>query len=499
MPIFFMDYRRLFVLAFATISLTVASASVSAQSREERLKNHVYYFASDSLKGREAGTENSAKAAEYIISEFEQIGVVPFFQNGWKMPFSKNEAYADRNFFDVVGMIPGSDPDLRQELIVIGAHFDHLGVRSDGEVFNGADDNASGSAAIIEIARALKENQQNLKRSVVIAAFDGEEIGLFGSYALADVLKENSLINNVKLMISVDMVGWLQKGGALTIEGVATVKDGKKTLQKYASQCDLSLKLKNFERSILTATDTEGFAVMHVPTLDVTTGLKSPYHKVGDDADLIDYKGLDKISGFMADVITDIASDNTFAPSGKVAPKHRNPVPGFEFSVRAGAGTSYLSFPKSSVNGKPALTYEGGVAAKFNRSILALQIEGLFSVESAMFPVESDIFSSKGYLDQKSVVVPVLGLLQMQDRTYRTFIGIGGYYKRMLNYKYFDIEAMQPEVNANQGGFAAEIGLGLGSLCFNLSFRQQIGKLFVGEQAPKAHQSITTLSLSYWF
>ncbi|MCQ2147166.1 MAG: M20/M25/M40 family metallo-hydrolase [Bacteroidales bacterium] len=446
------------------------STNASSQTREERLKNHIYYFASDSLQGREAGTEYSAKAADYIISEFEQIGVIPLFESGWKMEFT-NPAYPGRKFADVVGMIPGSDPEFMNELIVVGAHFDHLGVRSDGEVFNGADDNASGSAALIEIARLLKQNQQNLKRTVVLAGFDAEEIGLYGSSALSDAFRKNSLIPNVKLMISVDMVGWLEKGGALTLEGVATIKDGKKVLQKYASSCDLSLKLKNFERSILTATDTESFAQMHVPTLAVTTGLKSPYHKVGDDADLIDYRGLDKISVYMADVVSDIASDPFFLSSGKVAPKHRNPVPAFEIAPKVGIGKSTLRFPGSSINAKAAFSYEAGLAAKLNFSYFALQAEGLYSVESSYFPVESDLFGSKDTYKMSSVTVPAYLMVQFQDRLQRGCVGVGPYYKRVLDSSYGDTMTNAPAVNSNQFGASVILGAGIGHLTVSFDGR----------------------------
>ena len=90
------------------------------------------------------------------------------------MPFTKNGL----NMANLVGIIPGNDPELKDEYILLGAHFDHIGYKN-GEICNGADDNASGSTALIEIARILKENQSKLKRSVIIAAFDGEEKGLF--------------------------------------------------------------------------------------------------------------------------------------------------------------------------------------------------------------------------------------------------------------------------------------------------------------------------------
>ena len=175
---------------------------------QNRLKAHVYYLASDELRGRKGGSEDAAKAAEYIVDQYKQAGLKPLYSN-FLVPFSpKNSMYKDmlgeetgamvddimsgamkdKRFRNVVAVIEGSDNTLKHEFIIIGAHYDHLGVKSDGVVYNGADDNASGSAAIIEVARELMQHPELLKRSVIIAAFDGEEMGLYGSNALANKL-----------------------------------------------------------------------------------------------------------------------------------------------------------------------------------------------------------------------------------------------------------------------------------------------------------------------
>ena len=156
------------------IVLATLGVSMFSQTRQERLTGHVYYFASDSLRGRAAGSEDAAKAAAYIVNEFKSIGLKPFYED-WYMPFTKN----GNSYKNVVAVLEGNDPVLKNQYIVIGAHYDHLGVKN-GKVYNGADDNASGSAAVIEIARALYANRDKLDRTVVIAAFDAEELGLFG-------------------------------------------------------------------------------------------------------------------------------------------------------------------------------------------------------------------------------------------------------------------------------------------------------------------------------
>lgn len=101
------------------------SLGVSAQTQQDRLTQHVYYLASDSLRGRQAGSEDAAKAAAYIVGQYEEIGVKPFYEGGYYQPFKK----FDNEYKNVVAWIPGNDPMLKDEYIVIGAHYDHLGVR----------------------------------------------------------------------------------------------------------------------------------------------------------------------------------------------------------------------------------------------------------------------------------------------------------------------------------------------------------------------------------
>ena len=234
-----------------TSLLLLVGSITFAQTQQERLTRHVYTLAGDSLRGRKAGSEDAAKAAAYIVKQFEEIGIQPYFEEGWYQTFVK----AGTTYKNVVGILPGNDPVMKDEYIIIGAHYDHLGVRND-EIYNGADDNASGTATIIEMARILKSQQGDLKRSVIVVAFDAEEIGLWGS----DYLSKNLDLSKVKLMMSIDMVGWLEQGKTLRLQGAATIKDGKRLLREEAEKMHIDIKPKDFETSILGATDTQGFA-----------------------------------------------------------------------------------------------------------------------------------------------------------------------------------------------------------------------------------------------
>ena len=210
-----------------------------------------------------------------------------------------------KQYTNVVALIEGGE--LKDEYIVLGAHYDHLGEKS-GQIYPGADDNASGSAALIEIARELSAHREDLKRSIIIAAFDAEEIGLYGSTYLAEFLDALVGIDKVKLMMSVDMVGRYADTHKLVMEGVATIKNGRVLAKGAGERHSINVKAKNFETSVLTATDTEAFARMQVPTLAVSTGLHPQYHKPTDTPDLIDYDGLDRISLCLTDFAMDAAT-----------------------------------------------------------------------------------------------------------------------------------------------------------------------------------------------
>ena len=159
----------LFVAAMCLCGIIYAQSTTQRQ----RLEKHVYTLASDSLQGRKAGSPDAVRAANYLIREWKGMGLKPFFaeSKNYRMPF---EVYGDSGYYDLVAIIEGNDPKLKDEYIVIGGHYDHLGVRN-GKVYNGADDNASGASCVTEVARQLLARQKELRRSVIICAFDAEK------------------------------------------------------------------------------------------------------------------------------------------------------------------------------------------------------------------------------------------------------------------------------------------------------------------------------------
>ena len=488
MTIFATSIKQLFMkkLAICILSALMAASICSfSQTRQERLTEHVYYFASDSLRGRAAGSEDAAKAAAYIVNEFESIGLKPLYDS-WYMPFTTKGA----NYKNVVAVIEGNDPVLKDQYIVLGAHYDHLGIKK-GQIYNGADDNASGTASVIEIARALYPQRESLKRSVVIAAFDAEELGLYGSTALANrMIDQDSL--DVRLMMSVDMVGWYKATGHLSIMGVATIKNGKKVLQSDK----IDLKFTNFEWSPVTATDTEGFAKHRVPTLAVSTGLKSPYHKPEDDAELIDYEGLDRVTDYLSDLTLAVASDEDFASSGRVARKHEGKQPVFEAGLSVAWGNTRLKFPDAAFKGKKGFSYGAGLSAQLNFGSSrrwGLRTEPTFLKTTAFYPDETNLYSSSLKYKGSEILVPAQLVFNRQDGAF--YFGVGGYYNRRLN------ASLDVDHSIRKDGYGVSAGLGLrsGGIGWELTWFWPVTPFFEQESAPSVRQGTSLFKLYKYF
>lgn len=481
------------------LTLVLSGMASYAQTRQQRLKDHIYYLAADSLQGRKAGTEHSRKAASYIQRQYEEIGLKPFFEDwSYHFTFGGEGSSSEGKYVDIVGVIEGSDPVLKKEYIVLGAHYDHLGVRH-GKVYNGADDNASGSAALIEVARELFAKRDSLRRSVIIAAFDAEELGLWGSKALADALVKAIGPDRIKLMMSIDMVGWYKASGKLKLEGAATIKDGRRILDEEAGKFSIAIDPVNFEKSIFTATDTESFATSGIPTLAVTTGLKSPYHKPEDDAELIDYNGLDKVSGYISDVTLTMASDPSLEKSGRVARKHSMKAPTVEFAVVASIDRTSLNFHKSSLLTKEDYGGSAGVQFQANSGHFGLNVKGLYEYGCGKFPDDAKPYSSFVRLRHQSVTVPVTALLQTKGSVLRGFVGIGGYYSRVLksNAKDLTLAGETLVLNKDQYGISYSIGFITGPLQLSVDGRRQMNNAFCGDV--KARFRTYSVTLGYIF
>ena len=499
--------KRIIIIFAAVLMCGIAYGQ---DSQRKRLEKHVYTLASDSLQGRLAGTENGHKAADYIQRQWQQMGLKPMFDDNYDKPFKLGDSGMEQyfaasasGFNNLVAIVEGSDPELKNEYIVVGAHYDHLGVRG-GEIYNGADDNASGSACLLEMARQLQSKKGQLKRSVIICAFDAEEMGLLGSKDMVKTLELHEMLGRVKLMMSLDMVGWYQSNGKLEMEGAGTLREPKEWLLPELLGSTLKVNLVSYENSILTATDTEPFAKAGIATLAVSTGLKSPYHKPEDDANLIDYEGLDHITNYLVALTIAASQREGTLASGKVAPKHR-PVHGFEMGVALGVNHSYLDFPDATFIGKQSWGFNGGMMMQYNfNKILGLRVNALYNYSHCMLPAASDAYG-KGYgLEQHLLLVPLTLQIGYRQGGLGVYFGLGGYYGRVLDGRFYGaVPPLEPpyDVDRNQGGFVWNIGLRLGNHWqLDGTWFYQLTDLFKTTAGlPIARLNIYALTLGYYF
>ena len=447
-----------FALLFATFNAFGQDGGLKA-----RLEKHVYTLAADSMLGRSAGSDDSRRAAEYIIDNFKEIGLKPFVGDStYRQKFSLSSG--SRIFTNIIGYIEGNDPILKNEYIVIGAHYDHLGHRIVGAntiIYSGADDNASGTATMIEIARMIKQQEGLLRRTVIFAAFDAEEIGLYGSNHMVSLMD----LDKVKFMASIDMVGWLRATGKLAVAGVAMLDNGNSLINNIPVPWGLKVETKNFDKMLAGGSDHDSFAEKGVPAFYITTGLKSPYHKPEDTAEKIDYDGMVLIAEYLAGMTEEFAMTDKLETSGKISSKHK--LPNWEFAVTGSIGSTAHRYTQGALTGKSSFSWNAGLWLQRNISSFALRAEVLYHNRAARYPDAGDALS-KSYrrLTMQSVTVPLNIMLKFpgESSTY-FYINAGGYYSYNFAGKLggaaldFDKDATRHEY-----GWTWGLGMSMGSI-----------------------------------
>lgn len=306
-----------FLLLFSTSPLHAQTPDAEG-TLAERLAYHVHLLAADSLEGRSLGSRGKDLATEYIVQHFESVGLQPYITGSYHQQFQLRHANANLQATNVIGMVEGHDPRLRNEYIVIAAHYDHIGFRPNqsGEerVFNGADDNASGTAMMMELARYFAENPEKTARTLIFIAFDAEEIGLRGAYHFVEHSGLDD-ISAIRLMFSLDMVGMYEAYNGIDLKGIGALTGGTGIASGLAGQH--GVRLKNTSAQIEMRTDTWPFGEKAIPAVHVFTGLKSPYHKPQDTADLLDYEGMEKITLFMKDFVAELSAQPVLDPTAR--------------------------------------------------------------------------------------------------------------------------------------------------------------------------------------
>ena len=248
---------------------------------------------------------------------------------------------------NVAGILYGSDPRLKEEIIVIGAHYDHLGFggahsgsrRPDTLVIhNGADDNASGVAAILEIIEKLKAEQTKLKRSVLFLSFGAEEMGLLGSKYFVN--NPSVDLGKIKLMFNLDMVGRLDSTTkTITVGGTGTAVGLSDLVQRLAEGKDLNVKLSSEGYG---PSDHTSFYVENIPVLFFFTGVHEDYHTPEDDVEKINLSGEKLVAEFVHDLIIEVANVPESLVYQEAGPKEQ-PSGRRRFKVTLGIMPDYAS------------------------------------------------------------------------------------------------------------------------------------------------------------
>lgn len=309
-----------------TLFLTVILVSCKQEVKKEPISmmDDVYFLAADSMAGRETGAPGEQMAADYLAKRFEEIGLEPKGTKGYFQEFTFKQGSNPHEESKIVegaseGTAIGKNvigylDHKADKTVIIGAHFDHLGMGGQGSLYrgeepaihNGADDNASGVAVMLQLASRLN-NAEHKGANYLFIGFSGEEKGLLGSNYFA----KNPTIDmsQTNLMINMDMVGRLNAENTLAVHGVGTSPAFKQLL--FANN-DQGFTIAEHESGI-GPSDHTSFYLTDVPVLHFFTGQHEDYHKPSDDSDKLNYEGMEKIAQYIYNIVTDLEDDAKLA------------------------------------------------------------------------------------------------------------------------------------------------------------------------------------------
>ena len=284
----------------SAIEHTAAHRASAESITKTELKRHVDILADDSFEGRAAGSRGGHAASGYLRQQLNQIGAESMGDDGDYFQTFNND------YRNILARIPGSDTTLKDEYILIGAHYDHVGYGTrktsygpTGYIHNGADDNASGTASLLELTEALRLS--DWRRSILIAFWDGEEQGLLGSKHFI----KNPVVplKNIRAIINMDMVGRL-RDQKLTMYGSRTLIGARRLVSEENEGLPL---LIDFNWEIKPNSDHHPFYSHGIPYLMPHTGLHDDYHRPRDDAHKINIDGIEQTTRLLFRVISNLA------------------------------------------------------------------------------------------------------------------------------------------------------------------------------------------------
>ncbi|WP_232046228.1 M20/M25/M40 family metallo-hydrolase [Sphingobacterium daejeonense] len=263
-------------------------------------------MSTDKMLGRETGMKGSSKAADYVEKYFKKYKLEPKGENGYRQNFTAKVTRVkvdnpERKSDNIIGFLDNNAP----YTIVIGAHYDHLGTGhiggsrdslGVGKIHNGADDNASGVAGLLELARHYSSNDVKEPYNMLFIGFGAEELGLLGSKYFTE--NPTVSLDSIQWMLNMDMIGRYNPENGLAVIGYGTSSAFPKIFEGITS----SIKF-NKSKDGNGGSDQTSFYKKNIPVLFFHTGGHDDYHKPSDDEDKIDYKAMEAILKLEIDVL----------------------------------------------------------------------------------------------------------------------------------------------------------------------------------------------------
>lgn len=305
---------RILTLLLVTAVTGPLAAQTATSPRARRMADEVRFLASDSLQGRRTCSAGNTMAAQQIAATLRGSGLEPagdsgtFMQN-WAVgntSVAREAGIPGCNAMNVVGMIPGRGP-LAGQALILGAHFDHLGTghfgslaADTGRIHHGADDNASGTALVLELARTLRmqdPRDARSRRAVYVVLFSGEEEGALGSAWYASHLPVP--VDSVMAYLNFDMVGRL-RAKKLVVLGVRTAAEWPALVDSVNARAQLDVRASGDGWG---PSDHASFYAKKIPVLHFFTDLHEQYHRPEDTADLIDADGMAQVEELAGDLV----------------------------------------------------------------------------------------------------------------------------------------------------------------------------------------------------
>jgi hypothetical protein len=302
------------------LTLRPARAEDSPRPERERLRSEVFLLASPEFAGRRH--DGGEKTAAHLVQAFRKLGLEPLFGGDYVQPIPPAEPgrIQGRN---VGARLIGTDATKRDEWVIVSAHFDHLGVRN-GVLYPGADDNASGVAMMLEVARAIVQSKEKPRRSLMFIGFDLEEVGLYGSRYFVE--HSPVPLSRVALFLTADMIG-RSLGGVcgpyVFVMGSEHAPGLRPWLDEAAGHKPINLGVLGSDVLLLDRSDYGPFRTRRIPYLFFSTGENPCYHTPNDTAGTVDYPKLEAISRLIHEVVRKAVSADS-VPVWNPAPD--NPI-----------------------------------------------------------------------------------------------------------------------------------------------------------------------------